>query len=112
PRRLKLRTFAVASPRPQDGGDGSAVAGYRVMPGALGLCADAADARDISIQRGARSKDCWVTSGGPVSTFTLLPAPGHAVALSRGGGDLPSRVADNLFWLGRYAERAEAIARL
>ena len=26
--------------------------------------------------------------------------------------DLPSRVADNLFWLGRYAERAENIARL
>jgi len=111
PRRLKLRTFAVAAPAGDQGSD-SDRGGYLVMPGALGLVADAADARDISIQRGARSKDTWVMSGGPVSTFTLLPAPGHAVALSRGGGDLPSRVADNLFWLGRYAERAEAIARL
>jgi uncharacterized alpha-E superfamily protein len=34
------------------------------------------------------------------------------VALTRGGGELPSRVADNFFWLGRYAERAEAIARI
>ena len=34
------------------------------------------------------------------------------VALSRGGNDLPSRVADNLFWLGRYAERAEGLTRL
>src|SRR4029453_13116849 len=36
----------------------------------------------------------------------------QTVAAIRGGGDLPSRVADNFFWLGRYAERAEAIARL
>ena len=34
------------------------------------------------------------------------------MGLSRGGADLPSRSADNLFWLGRYAERAEAMARL
>jgi adenosine deaminase len=47
----------------------------------------------------------------PVSTFSLLPPSSQPIALSRGGGDLPSRVADNLFWLGRYAERAEAIAR-
>jgi uncharacterized circularly permuted ATP-grasp superfamily protein/uncharacterized alpha-E superfamily protein len=109
PRRLKLRMFAVAPPVVSGAGAG---AGFQIMPGALGLVADAGDGRDISIQRGARSKDTWVTSGGPVSTFSLLRAPGHPVPLSRGGGDLPSRVADNLFWLGRYAERAEAIARL
>ena len=34
------------------------------------------------------------------------------VELSRGGSDLPSRAADNLFWLGRYAERAEGTVRL
>ena len=28
------------------------------------------------------------------------------------GGSMPSRAAENLFWLGRYAERAESIARL
>ena len=53
-----------------------------------------------------------MVSGGPVSTFSLLPRASHPVELSRGGGDLPSRVADNLFWLGRYSERADAIARL
>jgi uncharacterized alpha-E superfamily protein len=47
-----------------------------------------------------------------VSTFSLL-APQHApVRLSRGGADLPSRAADHLYWLGRYSERAEVIARL
>ena len=30
----------------------------------------------------------------------------------RAGSDLPSRVAENLFWLGRYAERAEHTMRL
>lgn len=40
-----------------------------------------------------------------------LPARA-VVELSREGGDVPSRVADNLFWLGRYAERTEAHARL
>jgi uncharacterized alpha-E superfamily protein len=32
--------------------------------------------------------------------------------LTRGGSELPSRVADNLFWLGRYVERAEGTVRL
>ena len=32
--------------------------------------------------------------------------------LSRGGSDLPSRTADNLYWLGRYVERAEGCVRL
>jgi uncharacterized alpha-E superfamily protein len=41
----------------------------------------------------------------------LKPA-GHPIELTRGGGDLPSRVADNLFWLGRYVERAENAVRL
>jgi uncharacterized alpha-E superfamily protein len=41
-----------------------------------------------------------------------LQALNTSVELSRGGGDLPSRIADNLYWLGRYTERAESICRL
>ena len=44
--------------------------------------------------------------------MTLLAPPGDAVVLRRSGSDLPSRVADNLFWLGRNVERAEGITRL
>jgi uncharacterized alpha-E superfamily protein len=33
------------------------------------------------------------------------------VRLTRGNRDLPSRVADNMFWLGRYVERCEATTR-
>ena len=102
PRSLVLRAFVVA-----DGVDG-----YETMPGALAVVGGAADEIDISIARGARSKDTWVISEGEVSEFSLLRPPAQPVALTRGGGDLPSRVADNFFWLGRYAERAESIARL
>ena len=100
-RPLVLRSFVVAD------GDGD----YQAMPGALALVGGANEA-DISIARGARSKDTWVISDGAVSEFSLLPPTVQPVELTRGGGDLPSRVADNFFWLGRYAERAEGIARL
>jgi len=64
------------------------------------------------MQRGGGSKDTWMLADGTVNDFSLLPAGGFDVQLTRGGGDLPSRAADNLFWLGRYAERADGIARL
>jgi hypothetical protein len=64
------------------------------------------------MQRGGGSKDTWVLSSGPVDTFGLLAPPGQPVELKRSANDLPSRVADNVFWLGRYAERAEDTARL
>jgi len=102
PRSLVLRTFVVA-----DGVDG-----YETMPGALAVVGGASDEIDISIARGARSKDTWVISEGEVNEFSLLRPPAQPVAPTRWGGDLPSRVADNFFWLGRYAERAESIARL
>ena len=60
---------------------------------------------------GGGSKDTWILSDGPVSQMTLLPRA-QPVVFSRGGGDLPSRFADDLFWLGRYVERAEARVRL
>jgi uncharacterized alpha-E superfamily protein len=64
------------------------------------------------MQRGGGSKDTWALSEGPVSPITLLRPAGAPVEITRGGAELPSRVADNLFWLGRYVERAEGTARL
>jgi uncharacterized circularly permuted ATP-grasp superfamily protein/uncharacterized alpha-E superfamily protein len=101
PRKLVLRTYVAAD------GDG-----YSVMPGGLTRVSAAGDGMVVSMQRGGGSKDTWVLSSGPVSTFSLLQAGAVPVELSRAGGDLPSRAADNLFWLGRYAERAEGITRL
>jgi uncharacterized alpha-E superfamily protein len=65
----------------------------------------------VSMQRGGRSKDTWVLSHGPVSTVSLL-SPGDPIRLEPTTTELPSRVAENLFWLGRYVERAEHVVRL
>ncbi len=102
PRPMVLRSFLTAA------GDSSFV----VMPGGLTRVAADDGGLVVSMQAGAGSKDTWVVSSGPVSEFSLLPSPRQPVALSRGGGDLPSRAADDLYWLGRYAERAEGDVRL
>ena len=85
--------------------------GWVAMPGGLVRVAGA-DGQVVSMQRGGRSKDAWVLWDGPVDTFSMLRPRNQPVQLQRAPLDLPSRAADHLFWLGRYAERAECIARL
>ena len=100
-RRMVLRAFLAA--------DGH---GFAMMPGGLTRVAGAPHSQAVSMQGGGGSKDTWVLSTGPVSTFSLLPPSDRPLVLTRAGGDLPSRAADNLYWLGRYAERAEGTSRL
>jgi uncharacterized circularly permuted ATP-grasp superfamily protein/uncharacterized alpha-E superfamily protein len=102
PRTLVLRCYAVATGNRD----------YLVMPGGLARVAVPESGAEVTMQRGARSKDVWVLSNEAVAPVSLLPSAQRAVVLSRGGSELPSRAADNLYWLGRYAERAEGVARL
>ncbi len=102
PRLVMMRVFATA--------DGSG--GYRVMPGGMTRVASDAGSRIVSMQRGGGSKDTWVGSSEPIDRLSLLPAPGGQVALVRGGVDMPSRQAEDLFWLGRYLERINSLVRL
>lgn len=99
---VALRVFLVAVP----GGS------YVVMPGGLARVAASPDLLDRSVIDGETTKDVWVLSDGPVAHTTLLQPAGQQAQLRRSGADLPSRVADNLFWLGRNAERAEGSCRL
>jgi uncharacterized alpha-E superfamily protein len=85
--------------------------GWVVMPGGFVRIADGTDARAVSLQRGGRTADACVLSERPVAETTLLPAP-ERIAIQRASGVLPSRAAYNLFWVGRYVERAEATLRL
>ena len=85
--------------------------GWRVMPGGFVRVANDLDARAVSLQQGGRTADAWVLSDKPVAPTTLLPTPDRIV-INRATGALPSRSAANLFWLGRYVERAEATLRL
>lgn len=98
---VALRTYLVAS--------GSS---YICMPGGLARVSTVAHRLDLSISSGEGSKDAWVLSDDPVPPVSLLQPPGHVQELRRSGAELPSRIADNLFWLGRHAERAEGATRL
>jgi uncharacterized circularly permuted ATP-grasp superfamily protein/uncharacterized alpha-E superfamily protein len=100
PRPFVLRVFAAATKQ-----------GWTVMPGGFCRIADQLDARAVSMGDGARAADVWVVSDKAVSSRTLLPGT-DTVRIRRIAGVLPSRAADNLFWLGRYLERAEATLRL
>ena len=81
------------------------------MPGGFCRASAVADARAISMQLGGVSADLWVLGDGPVATPTLLPSAAN-VEVKRHVGALTARTADNLFWFGRYLERADATIRL
>jgi uncharacterized circularly permuted ATP-grasp superfamily protein/uncharacterized alpha-E superfamily protein len=101
PRHMVLRVYAVAS-----GG------AFTVMPGGLTRFTSSLDQLVTSMQSGGGSKDTWVMAGGPTSEFSLLPPASPRLDISRATFDLPSRAADNLFWLGRYMERVEPAVRV
>jgi uncharacterized circularly permuted ATP-grasp superfamily protein/uncharacterized alpha-E superfamily protein len=85
--------------------------GWKVMPGGFCRTSDRLDVRAISMGEDARTADVWVIDDKPVERMTLM-ASKDEVKVRRILGHLPSRAADNLFWLGRYLERAEATLRL
>ena len=100
PRPFVLRVYCAATPE-----------GWRVMPGGFCRISDRADARAVSMGDGVESADVWVLADSPVEASSLLPNP-DSVRITRLLGNLPSRAADNLFWFGRYLERAEATLRV
>lgn len=82
-----------------------------VLPGGVARVGKEPHELDESLASGSMSKDVWVLSDGPVKPTTLLSGNRQSVELKRSAMDLPSRVAEHLFWLGRFAERAEFMAR-
>jgi uncharacterized circularly permuted ATP-grasp superfamily protein/uncharacterized alpha-E superfamily protein len=101
PRAAVLRTFLVARD-----------ADYAVMPGGLTRVASSEGSPLVSNQHGGSSKDTWVLASEPEQQVTLWLQPAREQMTSGNRVPLSSRAADNLFWLGRYSERAEGTARL
>ena len=99
-RSMVLRTFVLDTPE-----------GWVVLPGGLVRVAEE-HGFVVSMQRGGHSKDAWVISDQPVDTFSMLRPRDQPVEIRRASRVVPSSVADNTFWLGRYVERAENIARI
>jgi len=99
PRHIMLRVFAVW--------DGES---YTVMPGGLTRFSTE-DTSVVSMQLGGGSKDTWVFDG---ESNDAVPPPAVHIPIDDGfpRTHLPSRIADNFFWLGRYAERVESGVRL
>lgn len=100
PRAVVLRVYAVAD------GEGH----WHVLPG--GLARVAGEEQVATMARGGSSVDTWVQTQGPVEAFSMLPGPLSVAALESGRRPVTSRAAENLFWMGRYAERAEYGVRL
>ena len=105
PRSMMLRVFAVAD-GPQS---------WRVLPGGLARLASASEGI-ATMQRGGSSADAWVLTdvekGETVDRTTLLAPHQTPAAVVQRKRLVTSRAAENLFWMGRYTERAENSIRL
>jgi uncharacterized circularly permuted ATP-grasp superfamily protein/uncharacterized alpha-E superfamily protein len=100
-RALGIRVYAIATSQ-----------GYKVLPGGLARFASDAHAQIVSMQSGGGSKDIWVlTDSAATADESTAPTVRIGRAPSR-QTDLPSTLVENLFWMGRYAERCETKTRL
>jgi len=98
PRHAVLRCFVAAHDE-----------GWHVMPGGLTRTAPDPGNLIVSNQQGGVSKDTWIPATRDEPHVSLW----HSADSAQGRrGSLASRVAENLYWVGRYAERAEGVARL
>jgi uncharacterized circularly permuted ATP-grasp superfamily protein/uncharacterized alpha-E superfamily protein len=101
PRQVILRLFLTY--------DGTA---WRAMQGGLARVLQDSDRLAGTLPASGLSKDVWVLNDDRSDIVGPPAVPLGPLAIRRTTGDLPSRVADDLFWLGRYVERLETAARL
>ncbi|AQZ95738.1 circularly permuted type 2 ATP-grasp protein [Halopseudomonas phragmitis] len=81
---------------------------YRVMPGGLAWVGEPG----APLMQSRTVKDIWVMAPVPQPHISLLRQAQGPIVVTRDGKDLPCRVAESLFWMGRYGERLDARARL
>ena len=86
--------------------------GFTVMPGGLAMAIVPNLAVALSAPE-ARTRDVWIVADGEVPPHRSLWQPTIETArVQRSQRVIQSRVADDLFWLGRYAERTDWIMRV
>ena len=86
-------------------------AGWQVMPGGFARIGPSGNSSSLAMQSGGSAADVWIVSKKPVRTETMMEHP-SAPFVRQHQAVLPSRAADNLFWMGRYVERAENTIRM
>ncbi|WP_435258533.1 circularly permuted type 2 ATP-grasp protein [Thioclava sp. FR2] len=98
PRPMTIRVFAARTET-----------GWIFMPGGYARIGKGKDATALAMQEGGAVADVWVVAPKPVAAETLVSRSQFERSAP---GILPSRAADNLYWLGRYVERTEGAIRL
>jgi len=102
PAAVVVRCFLIADP----------AGSYRLLPGGIAR-EPAGDTPLRSLGRlNGLLKDVWVLTEDAADVELPPSRRFHQLPVDRGGADLQSRVADNLYWLGRYIERLDNDARL
>ncbi|WP_249010249.1 circularly permuted type 2 ATP-grasp protein [Conexibacter sp. DBS9H8] len=107
PRESVLRAFAVAR-----GGE------FTVLPGGLTRLSGPGPGEGVSAEGSAGlgaetvTRDTWVLSAAPEPVSALWLAAGRTGSGVGPMASIPAAAAESLWWLGRYAERAEALTRL
>jgi len=97
---MAMRVFATASDKD-----------FQVLSGGIARVADSPDRLTESLSSGSMSKDVWILGNSPVKPVTLRRPIVTSLEYRRSSYDLPSRVAEHLYWLGRWTERAEGMIR-
>lgn len=99
PRPMSLRVFLART-----------ASGWMAMPGGFARVGSTPTSNVLAMQQGGRVADVWIVRDAPQVAQKPAAPPAQPVARRR-PAKLPSRAADNLFWLGRYVERAEHVIR-
>jgi uncharacterized circularly permuted ATP-grasp superfamily protein/uncharacterized alpha-E superfamily protein len=97
------RVFASAGPD-----------GPEVLPGGLALVGPPGQPPALWPRGGGTTKDVWIIGLPPAAA---MPPPALAAGRPAAAGrnpatEVPGRIGEQLFWLGRYAERTELATRL
>ncbi|MFC3852347.1 circularly permuted type 2 ATP-grasp protein [Salinispirillum marinum] len=101
-----LRFFTLTDP--EDMRKPALERAFRVMPGGLAWVSDHAE----TLIDSDLVKDIWVLAPVPQPHISMLQHAHKPIIATRDGEDLPTRVAESLFWMGRYGERLDNRARL
>ncbi len=104
--RIEPRAFTIRAFLARDG-NGS----WTVLPGGFARISQEEHQRSSLMGLGDIATDLCVVD--PAALPEVTTTPGMAApSLRRDQGLLPSQAADNLFWLGRYSERAHQVSRI
>ncbi|WP_404418088.1 circularly permuted type 2 ATP-grasp protein [Marinospirillum sp.] len=103
---VNLRFFSLADPSDID--KPVQKRRQRIMPGGLAWIAEPG----TPVMDSSQVKDIWVMAPVPQPHVSLLLQAHGPIRVTRDSQDLPSRVADSLFWMGRYGERLDSRSRL